>query len=55
VKNGLEIVPVRWIDKVLEIALERMPTPLPEDELVVAVSAAQVVVPAAELSGSVKH
>jgi ATP-dependent Lon protease len=23
VKNGLEIVPVRWIDKVLEIALER--------------------------------
>lgn len=31
VKNGLEIVPVRWIDKVLEVALERMPTPLPED------------------------
>jgi len=31
VKNGLEIVPVRWIDKVLEIALERMPTPLPEE------------------------
>jgi ATP-dependent Lon protease len=31
VKNGLEIVPVRWIDKVLEIALERMPTALPED------------------------
>jgi ATP-dependent Lon protease len=30
VKNGLEIVPVRWIDKVLEIALERMPVPLPE-------------------------
>jgi ATP-dependent Lon protease len=25
VKNKLEIVPVRWIDKVLEIALERMP------------------------------
>ena len=32
VKNGLEIVPVRWIDKVLEIALLRMPVPLPEDE-----------------------
>jgi ATP-dependent Lon protease len=32
VKNGLEIVPVRWIDKVLEIALERMPAPLPDDE-----------------------
>ena len=25
VKNGLEIVPVKWIDKVLEVALERMP------------------------------
>jgi ATP-dependent Lon protease len=32
VKNGLEIVPVKWIDKVLEIALEHMPTALPEDE-----------------------
>ena len=31
VKNGLEIVPVKWIDKVLEIALERLPTPLAED------------------------
>jgi ATP-dependent Lon protease len=30
VKNGLEIIPVRWIDKVLEMALERMPVPLPE-------------------------
>ena len=33
VKNKLEIVPVRWIDKVLEIALERHPTPLSEEEL----------------------
>ena len=31
VKNGLEIVPVRWIDKVLEIALEKMPTPLSDE------------------------
>jgi ATP-dependent Lon protease len=31
-KNNLEIVPVRWIDKVLEVALERMPQPLPEEE-----------------------
>jgi len=31
-KNNLEIVPVKWIDQVLEIALERMPTPLPDDE-----------------------
>ena len=32
VKNGLEIVPVRWIDKVLEEALVRMPDPLVEEE-----------------------
>jgi ATP-dependent Lon protease len=32
VKQGLEIVPVKWIDKVLELALERQPTPLTEDE-----------------------
>jgi ATP-dependent Lon protease len=30
VKNKLEIVPVKWIDKVLELALERQPDPLPE-------------------------
>ena len=30
VKSGMEIVPVRWIDKVLEEALVRMPEPLPE-------------------------
>jgi ATP-dependent Lon protease len=34
VKSQLEIVPVRWIDKVLEVALERMPAPLPDDEAV---------------------
>jgi len=54
VKNGLEIVPVRWIDKVLEIALERMPTPLPEDEPVAAAST-EVVIDPAQLSGAVKH
>ena len=32
VKSHLEIVPVRWIDKVLEVALETMPQPLPDDE-----------------------
>jgi ATP-dependent Lon protease len=32
VKNRLEIVPVRWIDRVLEVALERMPEPLVEDD-----------------------
>ena len=38
VKNGLEIVPVKWIDQVLEIALEKMPVPLSDEE--VAASAA---------------
>jgi ATP-dependent Lon protease len=35
VKNKLEIVPVRWIDKVLEIALERAPVPLTDEEAAV--------------------
>jgi ATP-dependent Lon protease len=30
IKNRIEIIPVKWIDKVLEIALERVPEPLPE-------------------------
>ena len=30
VKKDLEIIPVRWIDQVLEAALERHPEPLPE-------------------------
>ena len=32
VKNRIEIVPVKWIDKVLEIALERLPQPLSEED-----------------------
>ncbi len=36
VKSQLEIVPVRWIDKVLEVALEAMPQPLPDEEPAVA-------------------
>jgi len=31
VKNHLEIMPVRWIDRVLELALERYPEPLAEE------------------------
>jgi ATP-dependent Lon protease len=31
IKNRLEIQPVRWIDQVLEAALEAHPAPLPED------------------------
>jgi ATP-dependent Lon protease len=30
IKNRLEIHPVKWIDQVLELALERKPEPLPE-------------------------
>ena len=32
VKNKLEIVPVKWIDQVLELALESAPQPLPDEE-----------------------
>ncbi|MFN3564935.1 MAG: endopeptidase La, partial [Burkholderiaceae bacterium] len=46
VKNRLEIVPVKWIDRVLEIALQRQPTPITDDERAV-VAAAVAPVPAA--------
>ncbi len=39
-KNNLEIVPVRWIDQVLEIALERVPEALADEEPVAAAPAA---------------
>jgi ATP-dependent Lon protease len=52
VKNGLEIVPVRWIDKVLEIALEKMPTPLPDEVPAVAAAVAADSVAKAE---AIKH
>ena len=32
VKSQIEIVPVKWIDKVLEVALEREPQALPDEE-----------------------
>jgi len=48
VKNKLEIVPVKWIDRVLEVALERVPEALPEDEPVkVAAEPAQAAAPGA--------
>ncbi len=56
VKSGLEIVPVKWIDKVLEVALERQPTPLPDEEAVTAaVTAAPADGATAAVRGSVKH
>jgi ATP-dependent Lon protease len=53
VKSRMEIVPVKWIDKVLEIALQRQPTPLDE----VDASAASVAAPApsAQPGGVVTH
>ena len=45
VKQGLEIVPVRWIDRVLEIALERYPAPV-ADALPAALAAAAEPTPA---------
>ena len=52
VKSGLDIVPVRWIDQVLRVALERQPVPLTDDEVALAAAAAAVPLAAAE---SVKH
>ena len=53
-KLGLEIVPVKWIDKVLEVALERKPVPLTDEEAaVVPVSADKGT--AAVGSDSLKH
>ncbi len=36
IKNRLEIIPVKWIDKVLDLALERKPVPLADEPVVVA-------------------
>ncbi|MEC4721834.1 endopeptidase La [Noviherbaspirillum sp. CPCC 100848] len=41
VKNKLEIIPVRWIDKVLEVALESQPTPLSDVDTPVDTAVAQ--------------
>ncbi|MES2186845.1 MAG: endopeptidase La [Pseudomonadota bacterium] len=40
VKDGLEIVPVKWIDQVLDVALERRPEPLSDEEAVAVAPAA---------------
>lgn len=53
VKEGLEIIAVKWIDKVLEIALERHPIPLATDDgaAIAAVSEAAT----ADKGGAIKH
>jgi ATP-dependent Lon protease len=56
VKNGIEIRPVRWIDQVLELALEKMPTPLPELTAEEIAKAAEASKTAATSSGEIlKH
>jgi ATP-dependent Lon protease len=57
VKEGLTLTPVKWIDKVLEIALERPPVPLAEEESasVEAVATAPARKKAGERRGAVKH
>ena len=58
VKSQIEIIPVRWVDKVLEVALESMPQPLPEEEAPKGDVAAPVVdapVAKADVSDSMKH
>jgi ATP-dependent Lon protease len=57
VKNRLEIVPVKWIDQVLEAALARMPEPIPEEEAAAAPAEGDGVKPAAPAAagGVVKH
>ncbi|MFA6901517.1 MAG: endopeptidase La [Gallionellaceae bacterium] len=53
IKNKLEIHPVKWIDQVLEMALERKPESLPD----VAPVAAQIpaIAETTEVSASIKH
>ena len=50
VKNDLEIVPVKWIDQVLDIALEAKPVPLSDEEV-----AAVTAVASTPSSEAVKH
>lgn len=52
-KDRLEIVPVKWIDQVLEIALESKPQPLPDEEPAPVTAAAkpEVAAPASSTDG----
>jgi ATP-dependent Lon protease len=51
VKNRLDIHPVKWIDQVLELALERKPQPLPELQDAAAIPAS----PETPAPAAVKH
>ena len=54
VKAGLEIIPVKWIDQVLQVALERQPIPLTDEEVALIAAAAAAPLPA-QISDAVKH
>ncbi|MEI7515052.1 MAG: endopeptidase La [Betaproteobacteria bacterium] len=53
VKSGLEIIPVRWIDQVLELALVSQPIALTDEEPTVA--PVGVVVPGSGVQDTLKH
>ncbi len=53
VKAGLEIIPVKWIDQVLQVALERQPVPLTDEEVAL-IAAASAAAPL-QVVDAVKH
>ncbi len=57
VKNGLEIIPVKWIDQVLKVALERMPVGFTDEEMAASAAAlaAVIVVPPLAATVPIKH
>jgi len=55
VKSHLEIVPVKWIDQVLELALETVPQALPDEEVPVVKVEADAKAPAAAAVDGLKH
>jgi len=54
IKNRLEIHPVRWIEQVLEYALERHPTPL-SDPVLPEAPAVPAAAPVEEPAALIKH
>ena len=54
VKAGLEIIPVKWIDQVLQVALERQPIPLTDEEVGL-IAATASVAETSKIVGAVKH
>jgi ATP-dependent Lon protease len=55
IKGKIEIRPVKWIDQVLDIALERKPDPLPEAIPAEAVVATAAAAAATDVKGVVTH